>query len=115
MINYIIVDTANMFFRAKHVVRGDSLDTKIGMCWHIMFSSINKAWKQFHGNHVVFCLEGRSWRRSVYDPYKRNRDAVREALTPKEQEEDEEEFRLRPGPAAGEAAPRRPPSCHSAA
>ena len=89
MINYIIVDTANMFFRAKHVVRGDSLDTKIGMCWHIMFSSINKAWKQFHGNHVVFCLEGRSWRRSVYDPYKRNRDAVREALTPKEQEEDE--------------------------
>ena len=43
MINYIIVDTANMFFRAKHVVRGDSLDTKIGMCWHIMFSSINKA------------------------------------------------------------------------
>ena len=88
MINYIIVDTANMFFRAKHVVRGDSLDTKIGMCWHIMFSSINKAWKQFHGNHVVFCLEGRSWRRSVYDPYKRNRDAVREALTPKELEED---------------------------
>ena len=37
---YILVDTANMFFRARHVVRGDSIETKIGMAYHIMFSSI---------------------------------------------------------------------------
>ena len=86
---YILVDTANMFFRARHVVRGDSIETKIGMAYHIMFSSILKAYKDFNGSHVVFCLEGRSWRKDVYEPYKKNRQAARDALTPKEQEEDQ--------------------------
>ncbi len=85
---YILVDTANMFFRARHVVRGDDMDTKIGMAYHIMFASINKAWRDFGGKHVVFCLEGRSWRKDYYEPYKRNRQDARDALTPKEQEED---------------------------
>ena len=85
---YILVDTANMFFRARHVVRGDDMDTKIGMAYHIMFASINKAWRDFGGKHVVFCLEGRSWRKDYYEPYKRNRQDARAALTPKEQEED---------------------------
>ena len=85
---YILVDTANMFFRARHVVRGDDMDTKIGMAYHIMFASINKAWRDFGGKHVVFCLEGRSWRKDYYVPYKRNRQEARAALTPKEQEED---------------------------
>ena len=39
---YILVDTANTFFRARHVVRGD-LDTKVGMAFHITLSSIKKA------------------------------------------------------------------------
>ena len=86
---HILVDTANMFFRARHVVRGDSIDTKIGMAMHIMFNSINKAYKDFDGSHVVFCLEGRSWRKDVYEPYKRNRKVTADARTPKEKEEDE--------------------------
>ena len=85
---YILVDTANMFFRARHVVRGDSIETKIGMAYHIMFASILKAYRDFKGSHVVFCLEGRSWRKDFYEPYKKNRQAARDALTPKEQEED---------------------------
>lgn len=85
---YILIDTANMFFRARHVARG-SVDMKIGLCYHIMFNSIKKAFNDFGNGHVVFCLEGRSWRRSIYEPYKKNRDASREALTLKEQEEDE--------------------------
>lgn len=85
---YILVDTANMFFRARHVVRGDDMETKIGMAFHIMFASVNKAWRDFGGKHVVFCLEGRSWRKDYYEPYKRNRSDARAALTPKEQEED---------------------------
>ena len=76
------------FFRARHVARG-SVDMKIGLCYHIMFNSIKKAFNDFGNGHVVFCLEGRSWRRSIYEPYKKNRDASRDALTPKEQEEDE--------------------------
>jgi len=59
-LTYILVDTANMFFRARHVVRGDSIETKIGMAYHIMFASILKAYRDFNGSHVVFCLEGRS-------------------------------------------------------
>ena len=67
---YILVDTANMFFRARHVVRGDSIETKIGMAYHIMLASILKSYRDFNGSHVVFCLEGRSWRKDFYEPYK---------------------------------------------
>lgn len=85
--SFILVDTANTFFRARHVVRGDA-DIKIGMAFHIMFNSIKKAWQDFDGDHVIFCLEGRSWRKDHYAPYKRNRQETRDALTPTEQEED---------------------------
>jgi len=84
---YILVDTANTFFRARHVVQGSS-DIKLGMAFHITFNSIKKAWNDFDGKHVVFCLEGRSWRKDFYTPYKANRAATRAALTQKEQEED---------------------------
>jgi len=84
---YILVDTANTFFRARHVVRGDA-DIKIGMAFHITLNSIRKAWQDFNGSHVIFCLEGRSWRKDYYGPYKRNRSDARAALTAKEQEED---------------------------
>ena len=87
MSTYILVDTANTFFRARHVVRGD-LDTKVGMALHITLNSIKKAWKDFDADHVVFCLEGRSWRKDYYAPYKRNRQETRDAMTPTQQEED---------------------------
>ena len=84
---HIIVDTANTFFRARHVINGDA-DIKLGMAFHITLNSIKKAWQDFDGTHVVFCLEGRSWRKDYYEPYKRNRQVARDALTEKEQEED---------------------------
>ena len=87
MSTYVLVDTANTFFRARHVTRGD-LDTKVGMAFHITLNSIKKAWTDFNADHIVFCLEGRSWRKDFYEPYKRNRSDARAALTPAEQEED---------------------------
>jgi 5'-3' exonuclease len=84
---YILVDTANTFFRARHVIRGDA-DTKLGMAFHITLNSIKKAWQDFDGSHVVFCLEGRSWRKDYYEPYKRNRQDARDALTEREAEDD---------------------------
>ena len=87
MSTYILVDTANTFFRARHVVRGD-IDTKVGMALHITLNSVKKAWTDFNADHVVFCLEGRSWRKDYYEPYKRNRQVARDALTQREQEED---------------------------
>ena len=64
------------------------MDVKIGMAFHIMFASINKSYKDFNGSHVVFCFEGRSWRKDFYTPYKANRKAARDALTEREAEED---------------------------
>ena len=84
---YVLVDTANTFFRARHVVRGE-LDIKVGMAFHITFNSLKKAWNDFDADHIVFCLEGRSWRKDFYEPYKRNRSDARAAQTEKEQEED---------------------------
>jgi len=84
---YILVDTANTFFRARHVINGDA-DIKLGMAFHITLNSIKKAWQDFGGTHVVFCLEGRSWRKDHYAPYKRNRSDARAAHTEREAEEE---------------------------
>ena len=83
---HILVDTANTFFRARHVIRGDTSE-KVGMAIHIMMNSIKKAWQDFDGSHVVFCLEGRSWRKDHYAPYKRNRKDAIDAMSPLEKEE----------------------------
>ena len=85
---YILVDTANTFFRARHIIRGN-LNEKIGMALHVTFNSIRKAWNDFDADHVVFCLEGRSWRKDFYAPYKRNRSDARAVLTAAQQEEEE--------------------------
>ena len=84
---YIIVDTANTFFRARHVVRGDASE-KVGMSLQIILNSVRKAWRDFGGKHVVFCLEGRSWRKDYYEPYKRQRAEARAAHSPREAEEE---------------------------
>jgi 5'-3' exonuclease len=86
---YLLIDTANMFFRARHVAfrAGDPWE-KVGYALHITFSAINKVVRQFDADHVVFCLEGRSWRKDFYAPYKKNRSDARAALTEKEQEEE---------------------------
>jgi 5'-3' exonuclease len=84
---FIHVDTANTFFRARHVIRG-SLEDKIGMSIQTVLSSVRKAWRDFKGSHVIFYLEGRSWRKDHYPPYKCQRTEARAAQNPKEQEED---------------------------
>ena len=84
---FIHVDTANTFFRARHVVRG-SLEDKVGMSIQTVLSSVRKAWREFKGSHVIFYLEGRSWRKDHYAPYKRQRTEARAAQSPREAEED---------------------------
>lgn len=86
---YLIVDTANTFFRARHSAHRQS-DTwdKLGFAIHVTLASVNKAWRDQKADHVVFCLEGRSWRKDFYPPYKANRAVARAALTEKEAEED---------------------------
>ena len=86
---YLIVDTANTFFRARHSAHRQS-DTwdKLGFAIHVTLGSVNKAWREQKADHVVFCLEGRSWRKDFYEPYNKNRAVARAALTETEAEED---------------------------
>jgi len=85
---YLLFDSANTFFRARHVVRGDDIYTKTGLALHICMNSVKKCWERFKADHVVFCFEGRSWRKDVYPAYKQNRKETRDAMTPTEQEAD---------------------------
>lgn len=86
--NYALIDTANTFFRARHIASRNS-DTweKIGMALHLSLASVNMAVRRFGINHVVFCLEGRSWRKDFYKPYKANRKLDESAMTEAEVEE----------------------------
>lgn len=87
---YLIVDTANTFFRARHSAHRQS-DTwdRVGFAIHVTMASVNKAWREQKADHVIFCLEGRSWRKDFYEPYKKNRSVARQALTEAELEEDQ--------------------------
>jgi 5'-3' exonuclease len=86
---YILVDFSNTFFRARHVAaRGQDQWTKLGFAIHLTIASVHKAIKDFGGDHVVFCQEGRSWRKDFYEPYKKNRAVARAALTEAAAEED---------------------------
>jgi len=85
---YALIDTANTFFRARHIASRNS-DTweKIGMALHLTMASCNQIVRKFGVDHVVFCLEGRSWRKDFYTPYKKNR--VVDAMSQTEAEVEE--------------------------
>ena len=87
---YALIDTANTFFRARHVASRNS-DTweKIGMALHLTLASVNQVVRNHGIDHVVFCLEGRSWRKDVYEPYKKNRVVDAMSVTETEKEENE--------------------------
>jgi 5'-3' exonuclease len=86
---YVLIDTANMFFRARHTAfRASDPWEKIGVALHTTLMSANKVVRRFEADHVVFALEGRSWRKDHYKPYKANRAVARAALTETEAEED---------------------------
>ena len=71
---YALIDTANTFFRARHVAsRSSTLDEKLGMALHLTLASINQVVRSHKIDHVVVMLEGKSWRKSFYKPYKANR------------------------------------------
>lgn len=59
----------------------------IGMALHMILYSMKKEFVQWGGSHVVFYLEGRSWRKNVYPEYKANRKVAFAEQTPKEQED----------------------------
>jgi 5'-3' exonuclease len=85
---YALVDTANTFFRARHIAskRSDTWE-KIGMALHLTLASTNQIVRKFGIDHVVFGLEGRSWRKSFYKAYKAHRVLDETAMTQAEIDE----------------------------
>jgi len=91
MTTYILIDTANMYFKSRHVASRMSTDEeKVGMAMHLTLNSVQSVVRRFGGDdcHVVFCTEGRSWRKDFYKPYKANRAVKQASLTEKELELD---------------------------
>ncbi len=88
MTKYALVDLANTFFRARHVASRNS-DTweKLGMAIHISLASVNAIARNHGIDHVVFCLEGKSWRKEIYPRYKAHRRLDESAMTESEIEE----------------------------
>jgi len=86
---YLLIDTSNMFFRARHSAhRASDTWTKLGFALQVTMMSANKVARNFGADHVVFALEGRSWRKDAYKPYKANRAEARQAMSETEAEED---------------------------
>ena len=91
---YLLVDSMNTFFRASHVSnsRNSDLEERIAYCIHVTLQSINAMNRDHKADHVVFLMEGRSWRKEFYKPYKANRDEAKQARTEQEAIEGEAFF-----------------------
>lgn len=87
MKKYLLVDVSNCFMRARHVSMRADTWTKLGLALHITLGGIKKMWEKFEPDHVVFCAEGRSWRKDFTSTYKQNRSDAKKALTVSEKEE----------------------------
>lgn len=89
---YVLIDTANTFFKSRHIASRSTDDwEKVGMALHLTLSSVQSVIRKYGGSepvHVVFCLEGRSWRKDFYEPYKRNRAVKYAALSEADQKLD---------------------------
>ena len=86
--NYALIDNANTFFRARYVAsRNSDPEEKAAFALHLTLSSINQAVRLYNIDHVVVCLEGRSFRKAMYAPYKKNRVVDEKSQTEAEIEE----------------------------
>ena len=83
--NYALIDTANTFFRARHIAsRNSDPWEKVGMALHLTLASVNQIVRNHKIDHIVFMLEGRSWRKDYFKPYKANRKLDESVMTDEE-------------------------------
>ena len=88
MKTFVLVDASNLFHRCKFVTKGD-IDIKTGMAIHIMLNSLKKICNKFEVDHVVMCLDNKSWRRNIYKNYKKHRRDKQKLQSKKDKEEQE--------------------------
>jgi len=86
---YLLIDLSNMYYRARYTAhRASDSWTKLGVALNVTIMSANKVARDLGADHVVFALDGSSWRKDHYKPYKANRAVARGAMTEAEAEED---------------------------
>ncbi len=86
---YILLDAMNLYWRMKHMAskQSDSWE-KVGYALHLVFASVNKVVRKFGPDiHVVVALDGHSWRKDFYAPYKKNREVRDQDISDAEREE----------------------------
>lgn len=89
MTTYLLIDAANIFFRCRHVKRpGLTLEQQCGMVINTILFSTRAAWNKFEADHLIFCLEGSSWRHVHDSRYKADRRLLREQASEEQKEED---------------------------
>ena len=82
------MDGHNLFYRQiKMTNPALGIDSMIGMALHLILNSMKKEFVKWNGTHVVFYLEGRSWRKDFYPGYKGDRPLKFAEQTAKEQED----------------------------
>lgn len=86
---YVIVDLYNLAFRVRYGMKAPDITSSIGLAMHIIFNSIRQVWNQFDASHTIIALEGRSWRKDVYQPYKANRKTQAAERSAQEIEDDQ--------------------------
>lgn len=59
------------------------------MALHLTLASVNMVVRNHQIDHCVFLLEGKSWRKDVYEPYKKNRVVDAMSVTEEEKAENE--------------------------
>lgn len=85
---FLHIDGHNLFHRQVNMTPpNQGVDTMVGMAFHLIFNSMKKEYNKWNGNHTMFYLEGKSWRKDIYPQYKANRALAFSAKTEKEQED----------------------------
>lgn len=92
MTTHVIVDSLNLAFRVRYGMRAPDMDTTVSLALHMIFNSIKKVWHQFDADHLTVALEGRSWRKDIYKPYKAHRREQAATRTLEEQQDDQQFF-----------------------
>jgi 5'-3' exonuclease len=87
MNTYLIIDTANLYNRCLHAGGKFDTYTKTGLVIHTMMMSIKKLYEKHNADHVVFCLEHKSWRKEVFPDYKAHREVKKLLASASEKEE----------------------------
>ena len=81
-----IVDLSNLFYRSRHGAATEP-ELKLGLAQLILFRSLRRLHRTLKIDHMVFAVDGGSWRSAVYPAYKSRRKLQRSGATPYEQAE----------------------------